>query len=271
MDRVRTQLPICVTCGVQYGGAPSACGICQDERQYVGWGGQRWTSLAELAAAGHRTVVRPETPDLYGVGTEPHTAIGQRALLVPGQGGNVMWDCVTYLDEAGVAEVERRGGIAAIAISHPHFYGSAVEWSRAFGDAPIYVHEADAEWICRDGNWRTWRGDTLGILDGRTLVNCGVHFAGGTVLHWAGGAAGRGALCSGDIFQVVMDRRWVSFMYSYPNLIPEPPETIRRALALVEPFPFEVIYGAWWGRVVGSGGKAALSRSAERYLRHAGH
>src|SRR2546430_12685032 len=51
------------------------------------------------------------------------------------------------------------------------------------------------------------------------------HFAGGTVLHWAGGEEGRGALLSGDIFQVVMDRRWVGFMYSYPNLIPEHPAT----------------------------------------------
>ena len=25
------------------------------------------------------------------------------------------------------------GGIAAIAISHPHYYTSMVEWSRAFG------------------------------------------------------------------------------------------------------------------------------------------
>ena len=42
------------------------------------------------------------------------------------------------------------------------------------------------------------------------------------MLHWAGGADGRGALLSGDIVQVVPDRRYVSFMYSYPNLIPLP-------------------------------------------------
>ncbi|WP_449065679.1 hypothetical protein [Planomonospora algeriensis] len=32
-------LPICVTCGVQYGAPRENCPICEDERQYVGWEG----------------------------------------------------------------------------------------------------------------------------------------------------------------------------------------------------------------------------------------
>ena len=63
---------------------------------------------------------------------------------------------------------------------------------------------------------------------------------------------------------------WLSFMYSYPNLIPERPSVIRRALALLEPYDFDRVYGAWWGRVVATGGRAAVRRSAERYLRFAG-
>ena len=97
-------------------------------------------------------------------------------------------------------------------------------------------------------------------------MNAGVHFAGGQVLHWADGENGAGALLSGDILQVVPDRRWVSFMYSYPNLIPERPRTIRRALGLLEPYPFEAVYGAWWRRVVHADGAAAVRRSADRYL-----
>jgi hypothetical protein len=237
----------------------------------VGWAGQRWTTLAELRAAGHAGVIREEAPGLYGVGVEPALAIGQRALIVPGEGGNVLWDCVPYLDADLVNEIERLGGLAAIAISHPHFYGSMIEWSEAFGGIPVYVHAADREWVCRDGNVRFWEGDSLEILPGRTLVNCGVHFAGGQVLHWAGGAGGRGALCSGDIFTVVMDRRWVSFMYSYPNLIPEHPRIIARAVRLVQPLPFDAIYGAWWGRIVATDAKAALTASAARYYEHIGH
>jgi len=89
------------------------------------------------------------------------------------------------------------------------------------------------------------------------------------VLHWADGEGGAGALMSGDIVTVVQDRRWVSFMHSYPNLIPERPRTIRRALSLVEPFGFDQVYGGWWRRITETDGAAAVRRSAERYFRFA--
>ena len=128
-----------------------------------------------------------------------------------------------------------------------------VEWAHAF-DAPVYIHEADREWVARpDDSVVFWEGETREIGEGLTLVNAGVHFDGGQVLHWRDGEDGRGALMSGDIFTVVQDRSYVSFMYSYPNLIPERPRTIRRALRLLEPYPFERVYGAWWGRVVPRG------------------
>jgi hypothetical protein len=266
---VWTDLPICKTCGVQYGAPRGDCPICLDERQYVGWDGQQWTTLAELRAAGHRGLVVPEGPGVTGIGTSPPTAIAQRALLVAGPAGNVLWDMVTYLDDDLVAQVRELGGVSAIAISHPHFYGSMVEFAHAFG-APVYIHAADREWVARpDDCVRFWDGDTLELGPGLTLVNAGVHFDGGQVLHRAPGGDDAGALFSGDIFTVVQDRRWVSFMHSYPNLIPERPRTIRRALALIEPLPFDRVYGAWWQRTVHGDGAAAVRRSAERYLRWA--
>ncbi len=265
-------LPICITCGVQY---PldvdrAHCMICEDERQYVGHDGQRWTTLAGLRDSGYSVEIREEVPGLWGMATTPSLAIGQRALLVPGEGGNVLWDCITYIDDAAVARVRELGGISAIALSHPHYYSSMVEWSRAFGDAPIYVHERDAQWLTRKDNVVRWSGDTLEILPGRTLINAGVHFAGGTVLHWSDGVDGLGALFAGDIFTVVADRRWVGFMYSYPNLIPEHPDTIRRAVELVRPFDFGSLYGAWWDRIVTDDARGAVYRSARRYFDHIG-
>ncbi|HZM67805.1 MAG TPA: MBL fold metallo-hydrolase [Nakamurella sp.] len=264
--------PICRTCGVQY--EPDVeqrhCPICEDERQYVPPEGQQWTSLAELRVEGHRSVLRQEVQGLWGIGTDPRFAIGQRALLVPGDGGNLLWDCVTYLDERTVAAVRDLGGIAAIAISHPHYYSSMIEWSEAFGRVPVYVHARDASWVQRRGNVALWDGERVEALPGRTLWRAGIHFAGGTILQWSAGGDGRGALCTGDIFQVVEDRRWISFMYSYPNYIPEHPDTIMNAVRMVEPLDFEVIYGAWWGKVVTQDAKGAVARSAERYLRHIG-
>jgi Metallo-beta-lactamase superfamily len=266
---MRTDLPICRTCGVQYGANRPDCPICLDERQYVGWDGQQWTTLAELKSAGHAGVLEEEGEGITGIGARPPTAIGQRALLVRTPAGNVLFDMITYIDDDLVEAVRALGGVDAIAISHPHFYGSMIEWAHAFG-APVYIHAADRQWVARpDDSVVFWEGKTREILDGLTLINAGVHFAGGQVLHWAGGEGGKGALFSGDILTVVPDRRWVSFMYSYPNLIPERPGTIRRALGLLEPFPFEVVYGAWWKRVVHADGAAAVRRSAERYLRFA--
>jgi glyoxylase-like metal-dependent hydrolase (beta-lactamase superfamily II) len=253
---------ICETCGIQHAESdepPTACAICEDERQYVGWDGQRWTTLEELRAK-HRAELREEDPDLLGIGCEPEFAIGQRALLVE----NVLWDCVPLLD--GMAEaVEARGGLTAIAVSHPHFYTTHIEWSHAFGNVPVYVHADDREWVLRpDPCVELWQGEELDLGGGLTLLRLGGHFAGGQVLH---SAAGRGALFSGDIVTVAMDRRWVSFMYSYPNIIPLPASTIRRMVEKLEPYEFEKVYGGWWGRVVVGDGKGAVRRSAERYAK----
>ena len=269
MYLVGADLPICETCGVQYAGAREDCPICLDERQYVGWNGQRWTTLAELRAAGHRGQIREEGERVIGIGADPPTAIGQRALLACSPAGNVMFDMITYLDDELIAQVAELGGVSAIAVSHPHFYGSMIEWAHAF-DAPVYIHAADRQWVARpDESVVFWEGDAQALGDGLTLINAGVHFDGGQVLHWAGAEGGSGALFSGDIFSVVLDRRWVTFMYSYPNYIPERPRTIRRALKLLEPYSFTRVYGGWWNRVVYADGRAAIRRSAERYLSYA--
>ena len=115
-----------------------------------------------------------------------------------------------------------------------------------------------------------WDGETKELLEGVTLINYGGHFDGGTVLHWASGAGGKGALLTGDILQVLQDRRHVSFMYSYPNFIPLSAPAIQKIVKAVEPFPYERVYGAFWDLVIETDGRAAVQRSAERYLRAIG-
>jgi hypothetical protein len=259
---------VCATCAAQFpdaDAAPELCPICTDERQYVPEDGQRWTTLAELGET-HHNVVR-EDSELTGVGTEPWLAIGQRALLVPLGDQFVMWDCVTYFDDDAADEIERRGGLAAIAISHPHYYSGMADWAARFG-CPVLLHAADGRWITRpDPAIELWEGDTRTLGDDVTLVRCGGHFAGGTVLHWPGGAEGRGALLAGDIVQVIPDRAHVGFMYSYPNIIPLAEAAVQRIATALEPYPFEVIYGAWWDRLVRRDAKDVVRRSAERYTR----
>jgi glyoxylase-like metal-dependent hydrolase (beta-lactamase superfamily II) len=252
-------LPVCVTCGVQFGGPAERCPVCEDPRQYVPAGGQRWTTLEELRRD-HRNAVRDEA-GLTGIGTEPRFAIGQRALLVPWGESNLLWDCITLLDDETAAAVEARGGLRAIAISHPHYYSAMVEWAHRFG-CPVLLHEADREWIMRpDDAIELWSGETRELGDGLTLVRCGGHFAGGTVAHRADGT-----LLAGDIVQVIPDRSHVSFMYSYPNYIPLPEAAIRTILSALEPFDYERILGAWWDTVIPRDGRAIVERSAQRYI-----
>jgi hypothetical protein len=258
---------ICATCGVQHPdteAAPDRCVICLDERQYVGWQGQRWTTRAEILLD-HRTELREEEPDLIGVGAVPAFAIGQRALLVRTPHGNVLWDCVSALDDAARHRIADLGGIAAIAMSHPHFYGANVDVADAF-DARILIPRADADWIQRPSPRVELWDDEIVPVPGLTVARIGGHFDGAAVLHWPAGADGRGALLTGDTITVVQDRDWVSFMWSYPNLIPLDEATVAEIARRVERFAFERVYGGWWGRVVVADGAAAVRRSADRYI-----
>ncbi len=264
---------ICLTCGTQYSETdqpPVACAICQDERQYVKAAGQQWSTLEKLRLT-CRNSVRFEEAGLIGIGIEPHFAIGQRALFLRTAQGNVLWDCITLLDQAVVESITAMGGISAIAISHPHYYSSMVEWSHAFGGVPIWLHAADRQWVMRpDRAIAFWEGETRALAEGLTLIRCGGHFDGGTVLHWANGAGGKGALLSGDVIQVVADRKHVSFMYSYPNYIPLSAPAIERIASAVEPYRFDRVYGAFWDTVIETDGKGVVKRSADRYLRSIG-
>jgi hypothetical protein len=259
---------VCVTCGTQYPPSPeppAACPICLDERQYVGHDGQRWTTMAGLAAD-HRNRVEEVEPGLLGIGTEPAFGIGQRALHV----GGLLWDCITLIDAETEAAVRTAGGVHTIAISHPHYYSAMVEWAERL-DARVLLHEADRAHVMRtDARVEHWSGERLDLGDGLELHRLGGHFDGGTVGLWRGGAGGRGALLSGDIVQVVADRDWASFMYSYPNLIPLPAAEIRRLRGRIEELEFDRVYGAWWPAIMADDARAKVLRSADRYLRALG-
>jgi hypothetical protein len=268
-----SKLYLCVTCGTQFRpteAPPAHCPICDDERQYIGWEGQRWTTLEDMRGK-YKNTIQAEEAGLHSIHTQPKIGIGQRAFVVQTPKGNVLWDCVPHLDDATITAVKALGDLAAIAVSHPHYYTSMVEWSHAFGKVPVYLHKADEKWVMRpDPVIHFWEGVTTELPGGLTLVNTGGHFEGFQVLHWPGGGAGKGVLLSGDQPQVCQDRRWVSFMYSYPNLIPLPAVAIRRISAVLNPLAFDRLYGAFPALTVTTDAKGAVERSAARYLRAIG-
>jgi hypothetical protein len=255
---------ICITCGTQFApsaAAPQRCPICLDERQWVAYAGQQWTTPDALRSKHHARIEEVE-PGLLGIGMDPSFAIGQRALLVDG----LLWDCIALLDDEIEERVRAAGGIDTIAISHPHYYTTMVDWAERF-DARVLLHEADRQWIMRPSERiELWSGDELSVSDSLRLINLGGHFAGGTVCLWANGAGGAGALLSGDIVQVLPDRDWASFMWSYPNLIPLPAREVARIRERVAALEFDRVIGAWWDRVMDGDARAKVLRSADRYI-----
>jgi glyoxylase-like metal-dependent hydrolase (beta-lactamase superfamily II) len=257
---------LCVTCGTSFPEAPSPperCPICDEERQYLRESGQVWTT-PEALARGHSNAWRRLESELLELRTWPSFAIGQRAFLIRTPAGNVLWDCIALIDDATRALVEALGGLTAIAISHPHYYTRMQDWAAAF-DVPVHLHEFDREWVMRpDERLTFWSGDEADIGPGLTLLRLGGHFPGGTVLHWQGGADGRGALMSGDILQVGADRKSVSFLWSYPNYLPLSGGTVARIAGSLEGRRFARIYGAFGNNVL-EDGENVVRRSAARY------
>jgi hypothetical protein len=260
---------ICITCGTQYPASPTppqGCPICLDKRQYVRHEGQAWTTMAALQQDGFHNTLQPLKPRLTGIGTEPSFAIAQRALLVQTEQGNVLWECVSLLDDDTVAAIQHLGGIAAIALSHPHFYSSMIAWAERF-DVRIYVHETNRPWVMRPSERIAfWTGETYPLFDDITLVRLGGHFPGSTVLHWAHAADGKGVLLTGDTIMVVPDREWVSFMWSYPNLIPLPAAEVRRIADTILQYDFERLYSSWDDRLILKDAHSAVQKSADRHI-----
>lgn len=263
---------ICQTCGTQHASSdapPARCDICTDERQYVGRQGQLWTHHDELLR-GHRARVEMDG-GLLGIGVAPAFAIPQRALFLQTDAGNILWECTSLVTPEVVAELRARGGIDLIAISHPHFYASMVQWSEAFGGVPILLHAADREWVrCPSPAITFWRGDEHRLSPSVCLYRCPGHFPGSTVLHWQCGPQGRPVLLPGDALHVTQDRRHVTFMYSVPNYIPAHPDHVAETRQRVRDLVFDDVYGFTWGLNIIGQGRAAVDASFDRYMRAIG-
>src|SRR6476659_198635 len=122
---------IWTTCGTQHADSnepPSGCRICQDDRQYVGLGGQHWTTQDALAET-HENHVEELEPGPWSVEKRPAFGIGQSAHLLRAAAGTIRWECVSLSDQGAADRIAEFGGGEAIAGSRPHFYSSIVDWS----------------------------------------------------------------------------------------------------------------------------------------------
>lgn len=259
---------ICKACGVEHGDAevpPLNCRICDDERQFVPPTGQEWTTYEEMQKNGAAGSIALVELGMHRIRVEPHVGIGQQSMLISTEAGNMLWEPTSYVDDRTIEMVRQLGGVAAISSSHPHLTGASVSWSQAFDNVPIYAAEADKNWILRSDPAVTLWKDSLTPLPGITLVQCGGHFPGSSMLHWADGAEHKGIFLTGDTIFISPGQTMVSAMRSYPNRIPLPERAIRAILSAVEPYAYDRLYGSF-GQVIASGAQRIVNDSLERYI-----
>ncbi|STB59011.1 Metallo-beta-lactamase superfamily [Citrobacter freundii] len=258
-------ITLCKACGTSYEVAdslPEHCNICQDERQSVPATGQEWVDFAALCAS-HTNKWQQHDSALLSIRTVPGFAIDQRAFILRTSEGNILWDCIATLDDATKMLIKSLGGLKAIAISHPHYYTTMQDWADEF-NAPIYLHANDRKWVMRDSPWiKFWNGDTLELTRDVSVIRLGGHFAGGCVLHWA---RDEGVVLSGDIVQVTPGAHAVSFMWSYPKMLPLSAATVSDITHRLSTVKFKQLYGAFEGKDITKNADDIVQRSGEKYV-----
>ncbi|PYH84110.1 putative metallo-beta-lactamase domain protein [Aspergillus uvarum CBS 121591] len=313
-------LIICATCGTQFPttSPPPNCKICDDPRQFIPPTGQSWTTLRALRNPStspdqtqhHEThtyhnefhpLLPTDTPksdphsspndadlntaSLIAIHTVPKLAIGQRAFLCrTPHHGNILWDCIPFLDDATVTTIEALGGLRAIVISHPHYYATHLEWARAFG-CPVYLAREDEEWVLRRGEQQEqvfWSGGRLDLLEAQgqdtlEVIKTGGHFPGSTVLWWRSWrtlllADTIGTVPSG-IYHVdrLPGTASFTFLWSYPNMIPLPPDEVLKIWKAIEHTDFDSTYGAFVGMHTHGDSKKRILESAKIFVRAMGY
>jgi hypothetical protein len=259
-----SDVTICRTCGVETTTPPpQLCPICEDDRQWVPASGQQWTTRADLESEGHRITTTEREPGLFAIRVEPKLGIGQTCYLACTDSGNVLFDVPAYIDAEAVAAVRDLGGVAAIAASHPHMFGTQLEGSAAFDGAPVFVCRADLEWVQRTGRAVCPYFHEAEPVPGVRLRRTGGHFPGSAVAVWTG-ADGAGVMLSGDSIGPVARSGWVTFMRSFPNYLPLSAAVVRRIAASVNDLDFDRMYGNF-GQSIASEAHSAVQTSAERY------
>lgn len=224
-----------------------------------------WRRGAKLSESRTIEVVELE-PNLWSLSAHPQISVGHHALLVMTPEGNLLWDALSVITPSAVNTVRRLGGLAAVAIAHPHFQAAMVSWSIAFGGVPVYIHDDDRQWVARpDELVQTWAGDSLELFGGLTVVRCGGHFDGSAVLHWPGGASGKGVLLTSDTIDIAPGNNAVSFMYSFSGFLPLEARSVEQIGRRLQPFTYDRLYGCWRGRVVAHDATAVVAQSIARY------
>ncbi len=257
---------ICTTCGTRY--SPDKhyeqeCPVCLDDRQYVKASGQQWVSYNSLLDQ-HSIRLKKHTDQVYEITTLPGFAIGQSAFFIQTDTGNMLWDCIPLITQPIVDFIQRKGGIQAIAISHPHYYSLMAEWAKVF-QCPIYIHQADQQWVMdTEAELTFWDKAEYPLNKNASLIHTGGHFPGSAILQVKLNDLGE-AIFIGDSLFLSRDKQHLSAMYSYPNVIPLTNAETLRVFSTVAQYTFNALFGAFGNQYIYEGARELFDNSYRNY------
>jgi glyoxylase-like metal-dependent hydrolase (beta-lactamase superfamily II) len=178
-------------------------------------------------------------------------------------GAIILWDCIPLLDQDVIEFIQSKGGLKAIAFSHPHFYSNVNEWAKTF-NCLVYIHQHDEPWVFNKGEAiRFWSGEKKALWDGIDIISIGGHFPGSSVLR-VPALSEQGTLFTGDTLYVSRSKKNIAMMYSYPNYIPLPADELKRVISRVQQTDFDAIYGGFEWQNMLSDAKNIFNASVER-------
>lgn len=278
-------LPICVACMTQYSTPRSECPICLDPRQFVPATGQSWTSLRKLAEEKHTNKIVADQQDerVCFILTEPSTGIGQTPILIKTSRATYMWDCNAFLSENLFNQLTTmQPPLKAIAISHPHFFSTSLTWSRCL-KVPLILAAADKHWFQRLSDVKEgeieWVHNVASLEDGVTMIQCGGHFPGSSVLHWdrslepefeSDKHCRTGIILCSDTAMIQPTQQGFTFQWSVPNMIPLNPHEMKGIADRLRDVPFEQATSTWPHRFVRKNAREILLDSIQKQLHHMG-
>lgn len=258
---------ICVICGTCFPPStqpPQVCQLCTGKQQLVLEGGTDWTT-EELIQSDFHNVMNLEEPNLWSIHIRPSFASSQRAFFFRSDHGNILWDCLSLLDEQTKQQLDDLGGIQTIVLSNPHFQTGVCKWAEQF-HAEVVVHETDVKFLVEQPRrLKTWTGEYYQIQDGFDLIRIGGSFLGSSVLIWQAGSQEKGCMFTGDTLFVTKDRSWISFLDSNQHVVWKISD-IQDLGQKLNKYTFDRIYGAWPNRTIDTNGNEVVKQSVKRVV-----
>ena len=231
----------CSNCGhwQMYFAVPPHCPICSDVRNDLpedGWDFRTPQQLAPTLQHHRREVI----PGVWEFWTTPRFGLDSHGWLLLEPDGNVAFEAAPFYDADSLDAIERLGGIAVLAASHPHGYGALWQLQQRFSP-PLLIQKEDLQWTKAFRVTHPW-DERHEIRPGLVLHHTGGHYEGHAVLH----DARRGAVFVGDALKLDLDPSGRAIALSchkaYHKQIPLSPDEARRYRAVFEPLDFDTVF-----------------------------